>query len=356
MDDGLLISADSLPIATAAPGAWTPPPFSVRAPWWNGDLQTCRNFVIRRLRRNALPDLSSFAEDVLVLPLCDGSGDRLIGVLHRPPPSEPRRPLAVLVHGMAGDDASSYMLLTAGALLERGHAVLRLNLRGAGRSRLLCGQEYHAGRSDDLRAALAGLDPRLTAGGVLMIGYSLGANIVLKLLGEAGRGETLPVTVRAAVSVSAPIDLAEADRRMHDPRNRFYHDRMLARLRRNATLPGARLNPGERRAALSARSIFGFNDTFVAPRNGFAGARDYYERTAALPLLADVQVPTLIVHAADDPWIPAEAYRRFPWAANPNLQPHILPGGGHVGFHMRGDRLPWYDRAMHAFFDALPDV
>jgi predicted alpha/beta-fold hydrolase len=245
------------------------------------------------------------------------------------------------------------MLLTAAALLGRGHAVLRLNLRGAGRSRALCSGEYHAGRSEDLRDALGGLDPSLMAGGILLIGYSLGGNMVLKLLGEAGAGQALPIPVRAAVSVSAPIDLAEADRRMHDPRNRFYHDRMLARLRRNATRHGARLTPAERRAALSARTIFGFNDTFVAPRNGFTGARDYYAQASSLPFLPAIQVPTLIVHADNDPWIPAEAYRRFPWPSNPHLQPHILPGGGHVGFHMRGDRLPWYDRAMHGFFDAL---
>ena len=400
-NSGLIATApDSPPDSPTAPAVWTPPPFAVRAPWWGGDLQTCRNFVMRRLSRGALPDLAPYAEEIVVLPLPDGSGDSLVGVLNRPLAATGEgaaRPLAVLVHGMAGDDESAYMLLSASGLLGRGHAVLRLNLRGAGRSRAYCGGEYHAGRSDDLRAALAGLPaalndsglaPELTAAGVLLIGYSLGGNIVLKLLGEAGRGEggrgeggrgdggrveggredgeredggrgesqrgeALPVTVRAAVAISAPIDLAEADRRMHDPRNRFYHDRMLRRLQRNAVEPGARLSPAERQAAQAARTIFAFNDRFVAPRGGFAGARDYYRRASALPLLADIRVPTLIVHAANDPWIPAVAYRRYPWAANPFLQPHLLPGGGHVGFHTRGDRLPWYDRAMHGFFDAV---
>ncbi len=333
MDNSGLISTAPIPPlnSLAAPAAWTPPPFAVRAPWWGGDLQTCRNFVMRRLSRGALPDLSPYAEEIVVLPLVDGSGDSLVGVLNRPlagPGEAPPRPLAVLVHGMAGDDESAYMLLSASGLLERGHAALRLNLRGAGRSRAFGGGEYHAGRSDDLRAALAGLPaaltnaglaaalttaglpaalttaglaPDLTAAGVLLIGYSLGGNIALKLLGEAGRGEGLPVTVRAAVSISAPIDLSEADRRMHDPRNRFYHDRMLGRLKRNAVEPGARLSEAERRAALTARTIFEFNDRFVAPRGGFAGARDYYRRAAALPMLADIRVPTLIVHAANDP-------------------------------------------------------
>src|SRR5690606_33203148 len=140
--------------------------------------------------------------------------------------------------------------------------------------------------------------------------------------------------VRAAVSISAPIDLGEADRRMHARRNRLYHDQLLARLKRDALRPGADVTAGERSRAAAARTIRGFNDVFVAPRNGFRDAADYYERAAALPLLSRIAIPTLVIHAADDPWIPADAYRRVRWQDNPRLHPQILPQGGHVGFHV----------------------
>ena len=109
------------------------------------------------------------------------------------------------------------------------------------------------------------------------------------------------------------------------------------------------LDARERGAVVAARSIRRFDEVFIAPRNGFAGAGDYYERCKALRFLGGIAVPTLLIHARDDPWIPAAAYLEYDWRRNPNLTPLLPASGGHVGFHGRGDASAWHDRAMAAF-------
>ena len=204
MDDQLLDAQQS-----GGPGAtaFEPPArFVPRAPWWGGDLQTIRNY----LRKRRPPDLTPWPGLRLELPVLDGSGDRLSASLHQPA-IEAGRPLAVLIHGLTGSEDSVYLRASARHLLGLGYPVVRLNQRGAGPSRPLCRSRYHAGLSSDLGdalKALANLDPRLISRGVVLVGYSLGGNMLLKFLAEYGA--SFPIV--AAASVSAPIDLATRGR------------------------------------------------------------------------------------------------------------------------------------------------
>ena len=325
------------PDGPAQPSAG-PPPFRPRAPWFGSDLQTLRNVVSRR--RIAL---DPYPSERVELPLGDGSGDTLMGTLQHPEAPE-RRPLVVLVHGLGGNEESHYMCNSAAFWLHRGHPVLRLNQRGAGPSRKLCRFEYHAGRSEDLRAALRQLDAELTGAGLLLVGYSIGGNVLLKFLAEYG-GE---FPLRAAASVSAPIDLAAASERMLARRNSFYQWWLLRGLKRQS-LEGRQIDERERQAIVRARNLLEFDDTFVAPRNGFSGALEYYDACRALRFLPEIRVPTLVIHALDDPWIPPDAYTSFAWRDNPHLVPLLSPGGGHVGFHARDHRQPWHDRVIARF-------
>jgi len=311
------------------------PTFRPRPPWLGGDLQTLRNTVVP-----VRHDLSCYAAQRLTLPLSDGSGDRLAALLQRP--AHTARPLAVLIHGLSGSEDSAYMLASAAALLAAGHPVLRVNLRGAGPSRPLCRLQYHAGRSGDLRDALFGLDTALLADGLFLVGYSLGGNMLLKFLAEFGDW----FAIRAAATVSAPLDLAAAAQRILAPRNRIYQRHLLRNMRIESLGDGAALTADERMRVQRARTIFEFDDTFVAPRNGYADAAAYYAENSAAHYLAAVRAPTLIVHALDDPWIPADAYRRVAWDAHPNLVPLLARSGGHVGFHGRGSAVAWHDRCL----------
>jgi len=187
------------------------PDFAPRAPWLGADLQTLRN-VLRG------PVFAPRPEDEgvrLVLPLTDGSGDRLAARYFEAEAPRDGAPLVVLIHGLGGTTDSAYIQVTTTLLLRLGYPSLQLNLRGAGESRPLCREQYHAGRTGDLRDALAALPAEMIAGGVVVVGYSLGGNMVLKYAAEYGG-------LRGAVSISAPIDLAAASHRFLARRNRLY--------------------------------------------------------------------------------------------------------------------------------------
>lgn len=317
--------------------------FFARPPWWGGDLQTLRNSIVGRPA-----SLRAYPAERLEFALPDGSGDRLVGTLNRPL-AETRRPLVILLHGMAGSELSLHMLASARHFLGLGYPVLRLNLRGAGPSRPLCRFQYHAGRSEDLDAAIRRMDGGLAGHGLLLYGFSLGGNLLLKYLGEKGRG----APVLAAATVSAPIDLKAAQVRMMARRNRFYHDYMLRHMKEEIAGAGSELSPEERAALPRIRSIYEFDDRLTAPRNRFAGADDYYARCMARSFVMDIRVPTLVVQARNDPWVPFACYESVDWRANPRLATLFPRGGGHVGFHGLGAKAAWHDRRIAAFFQRL---
>jgi uncharacterized protein len=323
------------------------PRFRARPPWWGGDLQTLRNYF-----RPPLIELSPFPGERLEFPMTDGSGDVLLASLNRPAEGvdgSRRRPLVILIHGLTGCEDSSYMMASARHLLELGHPVMRLNLRGAGPSRSRCRQQYHAGRSEDLRAVLLQMDGRLASQGIVLVAFSLGGNMLLKFLGEQGRR----APVLGAVSISAPIDLKATQRRFMQRRNRRYHDFLLMRMKDEIAASGSDL-PAERRTILpEILTVYDFDNRLVAPVNGFAGADDYYARCAALAFLKHIKVPTLMIHAQNDPWIPPDAYLSFGWRSNPKLVSLLPRGGGHVGFHGVGSAVGWHDRCIAEFLRRL---
>jgi uncharacterized protein len=132
-------------------------------------------------------------------------------------------------------------------------------------------------------------------------------------------------------------------------RNALYQNYLLRQMKREAVAPGAELSAGERAVIAGASSIWAFDHGFSAPRNGFPGAEDYYERNAARRFLDAIAVPTLVIHALDDPWIPPAAYLAQDWRRNPHLVPLLSRQGGHVGFLGRGHRIAWHDRCIERF-------
>ena len=315
------------------------PPFRPRFPWLTGDLQTLANRLLPPTSR-----LGAASSERLRLPMDDGSGDTLLAMLDRPLVDK-GGPALILIHGLTGCETSAYMLNTARHFLGRGHPVLRLNLRAAGPSRPVCGDIYYAGRSQDFRAVLRLLPAELTTRGLVAVGFSLGGNMLLKYLGEEGTAAKL----QAAATVCAPIDLSVTCRYMLRARNRLYHRHVITGMKREATGAGARLTGAERAAILGSTKVWEYDDRFIAPRHGFAGAEDYYDKNKAVRFMSGIGIPTLVIAAADDPWIPVSIYRDFDWAANPALVPLLADGGGHVGFHAAGSPTPWHDRAIEGF-------
>ena len=312
-----------------------------RAPWWGGDLQTLRkHFLSAQL---PLPGRSL----VRIFPRSDGSGDQLTGTVEQPQDHE-KSPLILLIHGLTGCEDSTYVRESGRFHLVRRRSVLRLNLRGAGSSGQLARGYYNAGCASDLQDVLDGLDPEETANGVFAIGFSLGGNILLNLLGRSN----LMHGLIGAATVSAPIEQLEACRRIMAPRNAVYQ-RFLLRRMKSDVLSSATLSHQERQHVERATSVYEFDDRFVAPRNGFFDARDYYEKTAGARHVRAIEVPTLMLHACNDPWIPVSSYRNLRPQSLGSVELIISRSGGHVGFHERGYGETWHDRKIDGFLHRL---
>lgn len=318
------------------------PPFRPRPPWWGPDLQTLRNTLAPRP-----VDLLPWAGQHLRF-LAANERDALSGWLHLPAPtSSTTRPLVVVIHGLTGDADGQMQRASAAHLLTAGFPVLRLNLRGAGDCAPISSTLYHSGLAADIEAVLAQLPGALTGQGVVLLGYSLGGNLTLNTLRQSRPSPLL----RGGVSICAPIQPAAAARALERPRNRVYQRHLVAGLKRAAL--ACALEPALIEAAGAIRSIRDYDGKVAAAMHGFSSADDLYAHTASAPHLHQIRLPTLVVHAADDPWVPVSAYRAVDWDANPALLPVITSGGGHCGFHATDDPVPWHDRLVLRFLQSM---
>ncbi len=274
-------------------------------------------------------------------------GDRL--VLHDSVPDgwRPGRPVVVVVHGLGGSHASAHVVRQAGALLREGVRVARLDLRGCGSGISLARGTYHAGCSDDLRAAVEEVYRWSPESPIVLLGQSLGGNVVLKLAGEAA-DEPVPGLARV-VAVGPPIDLAACADKMGAAGNalyeRFFVRGLVAHLRRRQQhFPDLPAPSFPRR--LTVRQ---FDELYTAPTFGYPGADAYYRGASSFPLIARVEVPTLILTARDDPFIAVEPFERL--EAPSHVEVRIAERGGHLGFLGRDGAggIRWAERYAAAW-------
>lgn len=318
-------------------------------PWVTGNLQTVADRIRPRTR-----DLAAVSrEERRLIALDDGTGDSLAVRVHRPRLApRPDRPLVVIVHGMGGTVDSTYVRATALGLLRAGYGVARVDLRGAGDSIEHTTTLYHGGRTADLRAVLRGLADGPGSQGLALVGFSLGGNVTLKLLGEPHEG--LPI--RAGASVCAPLDLAAGVEQIRHRVFGLYERFFVHRLRQDTLASGLELTGSERAALARLRTIVEFDDLITAKHNGWRDAAEYYAVNSSAQFLPRITVPTLVVHALDDPMIPASSYEAVDWALLERTTPvrrAITAHGGHVGFHEQGADLPWFVGRIRRFLDAV---
>jgi predicted alpha/beta-fold hydrolase len=256
------------------------------------------------------------------------------GALHAKASWHPGDATAViLIHGVGGSSDSSYVRRAALGLYRSGFHVVRLDLRGAGDSIPDAPLLYHAGLIEDPAIALEAVAAKRGVTSVGLLGFSLGGNVSLKL--AAAWGARVPGYVRAVASVSAPLDLVEASRSLERLRALPYRGYVLRKLLQQGR-EFARVHPSRATYDPSRlrklRTIRAYDEEVIAPMHGFCDAHDYYVHAAAGPGLADVRVPTLIVHAADDPMIPEVSVRRWLRDASPAVRVAWSARGGHVGW------------------------
>lgn len=292
-------------------------------PWLrNGHAQT----IAGRYLPSGSLDLPSTGHEV---PLADG--DRLSVLESIPENWRPGDPVAVLVHGLAGCARSPYVVRLARMLMGMGVWVARMNLRGAGSGFGLARGIYHAGRTEDLRAVVAWLAGRAPRSSIALVGFSLGAGLTLKLAAEVAERELDGLD--CVIAANPPIDLAACAQAMQRPENRIYDWNFVRWLLAQVDRLHRRFPELGEPALGRVHSVYDFDDRYTAPRNGFASADDYYARSSTLRLLPRIELPGLVVHSADDPFIPSEPFRRagFP----PSLTFELTPRGGHLGYLSR---------------------
>jgi len=280
-------------------------------------------------------------------------GTRIRGECHwQAVPKE--RPTLVLVHGLEGSSESGYMRGLAERAFAAGWNAVRLNQRNCGGTESLTPTLYNSGLSDDYRAVLAELIERDALPEIFFAGYSMGGNLVLKMAGELA--DAAPPQLRGVAGVCACIDLARCADALALPGNFLYESHFVrnlkSRMRRKSLL-----FPGKFDLAPLAhvRSVREFDDVITAKYCGFHDAADYYERSSALRVASEIRVPTLIVTAQDDPFVPFTTFSDPAVAKNPHIRVLAPERGGHCAFVSRhaGDERFWAEARVMDFFAAL---
>ena len=248
----------------------------------------------------------------------------------------------VMLHGLEGSPGSHYaqgIFLEAG---KRGWAVDLLIFRSCGAELNRARRFYHSGETSDLAFVVARLADAHADDTLVFVGFSLGANVLLRWLGERGPETHLAA---AAAAVSTPFDLERGARRIEQGFSRVYGGRFLQSLRRKAAAKLERYPDLFDAGALArARTVYDFDDAVTAPVHGFESAHDYYTKASAIGVLERIETPTLLLSAVDDPFLPPavlDEVRRIA-AANRSLTVEFPAHGGHVGFV--DGRLPWRPR------------
>ncbi len=263
------------------------------------------------------------------------------------------RPLAIVLHGLEGSATSKYALEAYRQLARRGVAAVGLNFRSCSGELNRAPRLYHSGETDDLRFVLRALASRSPARPLGAIGFSLGGNVLLKYLGEEGRrGRRVPLA--AATAISVPYDLAAGAAHMEQGVARAYVWRLVRSLQRKVRARAAALRDRiDVPAALAARTFRAFDDAATAPLHGFRDADEYYARSSSGSWLPTITVPTRLIHALDDPFLPGAAVPLPAMRANSALDPHVSAFGGHVGFVTGPPWAPtFWAEAMAAMFVA----
>jgi predicted alpha/beta-fold hydrolase len=237
----------------------------------------------------------------------------------------------LLVHGLEGSSRSQYVLGNSARAWAAGCNVVRMNMRNCGGTENLSPTLYHSGLSADVAAVMRRLAAEKGLSAFALVGYSMGGNLVLKLAGELG--EYTPDYLKAVVGVSPAMDLAVSADALHNIPNRVYEWKFLVGLRRRfrvkaALFPAIYSTEGLERIA----TLRQFDDQITARYSGFRGADDYYYRASSSRLAAQISVPTLILHALDDPFIRMLPSTRETLLANRRVELIEAAHGGHCAF------------------------
>ncbi|MBC8284566.1 MAG: alpha/beta fold hydrolase [Nitrospinae bacterium] len=243
------------------------------------------------------------------------------------------KPAVLLAHGMGGCSESGYIKRIAGKLWSQGYGVFMVNHRGSGAGMGLSSRLWNGGSSDDLNKMVDFILQRHSH--LVLIGFSLSGNILLKYLGE---GRSIPSGVMGALAVNPPIDLRVASHILSTSLSCWLFNRYYMKLIGNQAralkknFPNA-IDPGE-----NLSTIWGFDETYTAPVGGYTNVDDYYDQCSGKNYVNNIETPTSILCSLDDPFVPPEVFRNL----SSNVEMYQPQGGGHMGY-VSQNRTPFGD-------------
>lgn len=241
------------------------------------------------------------------------------------------QPTLVALHGLNGSSDAHYMRGLAAKAFGRGLNVVRLNQRNCGDTEELSVGLFHSGLTADAAHVVHELSEIDGLPAIAVAGYSLGGNVALKLAAEYGTHA--PRTLRAIAAVSPIIEIADCVRALERPGNALYQWNFVRDLKRRIRRK-ERLRPGhfDLRRLAAIRTVREFDDVYTAPYFGFRSAEDYYHRASSLRIIDRIALPTLVITAEDDPFVPSQPFRDAKIRDNPHIDLRVCEHGGHCGF------------------------
>ncbi len=254
--------------------------------------------------------------------------------------------LVIISHGLEGDSHRGYMQGMTKSFNLAGYDAIAWNYRGCSGALNKSRRLYHSGATDDLDVVVKHALAINRYEEIVMVGFSLGGNLTLKYLGE--KNDEINNKIKTSVVFSVPLDLYASSIQLSKPGNILYTKRFLKKLavkikNKAAQYPDIKIDKLDK-----INSLFEFDECYTAPIHGFLGAIDYYTKCSALNNLEQITIPTLIVNAKNDPFLPMECYPTNLLKNHKNVYLEIPKLGGHVGFSNSKD-VYWSEKRAVEF-------
>lgn len=257
--------------------------------------------------------------------------------------------LLILCHGLEGSSESQYMKGMAKYFSERGWDILAMNYRGCSGELNKQPYFYHSGFTKDLEFLI---DFNKNYDEISIAGFSLGANIVLKYLGER---KEYPQNLLCAAVVSPPMDMEACSKKIKESSNSLYKTKFLKTLKEKV-IKKDKLNPGIYKRAVDIKKfnlvseLSEFDDFFTAPLHGYLDAHEYYQKNSSLFFIENIKIPTYILTPLDDPIMADSCYPYDKCQRNDYIIFETPKYGGHVGFAKLNDEAYWHEEKIYEFF------
>jgi hypothetical protein len=325
-----------------------PPPFK---PSWglrNRHVQTLYSTFFRKQTPPEV-EIESFELD---------DGDFLECFWHKKPKKEEKKPIVILFHGLEGSYESPYIQGIMHALAKEGFASVLMHFRGCSGTINRLARSYHSGDTADAKAWINHVKQTYPDVPLFGVGYSLGGNMLLKLLGEWQERSLL----QACVAVSAPLRLDICADQMNRGFSKIYQAHLMKHLN-TSLLKRYQIHPMQSYIGLEEKEVkklktfWEFDSAYTAPIHGFHSAKDYYQRSSARQFLKHIHTDTLIIHAVDDPFMTPEVLPHTNEISE-NVTMEVYPHGGHVGFVSGSLFHPkyWLEDRISSFLRADIDI